>query len=123
MKTYTLEKLTALLDKHGIKYFDAKDDDYICVKSVKPREVTIELTLSEDELPAIGHLINYGVGCILGGRMGASLNSVLSRIRYLTRDVYDYKNMKWRKHPLSKSLGNYKCGQSEREFNKELSDD
>jgi hypothetical protein len=35
MKTYTLEKLTALLDKHGIKYFDAKDDDYICVKFVE----------------------------------------------------------------------------------------
>ena len=110
MTTYTVDELTALLDKHDIEYCAVHDDDldYIRVDFDKQKEVTIELTLSESDL---FHLHNICKGKDI--RPVAPLFH--NRIRYLTRDIYDYKNNEWRKHPLSS------C-QSEREFNEELSD-
>ncbi len=114
--TYTIDELTALLDKHGVEYCDVHDDDdldYIRVDFDKQKEVTIELTLSESDLFHLNNIYK---------ERGGRTDSFHNRIRYLTRDVYDHKNNEWRKNPLSKSLGSYKCRQSEREFNEEMSD-
>ena len=119
--TYTIDELTALLDKHGIKYCEVNgsDSNYIRVDFDRQKEVTIELTLSESDLFYLNNICKER-----GGRTDSSENqSFYNRIRYLTRDVYDHKNNKWRKNPLSKSLGSYKCRQSEREFNEEMSDE
>jgi len=118
MKTYTVEELTDLLERHGIEYSDIHDDNpnYFRVEFDKEREVTIELTLSESDLFHLNDICK-------GKDIRPVAPAFHNRIRYLTRDIYDYKNNAWRTNPLSKSLGNYKCCQSEREFNEEMSDD
>ena len=87
MKTYTLEKLTDALERHGIEYCDIHDDDpnYIRVEFDKKKEMARTVIFDKEDLIAIGQADK-----LLGG-------GIFEHIRLLTDDEFDYEKQEWRR--------------------------
>jgi len=90
METYTVDELTALLDKHGIKYCDVHDNDpnYIRVEFDKKKEMARTVIFDKDDLIAIGQAEKLLNG---DGRFG-----ILNHIVCLTDDEFDHEKQEWR---------------------------
>ena len=90
MTPYTVDELTALLDKHGIEYCDVHDSDpnYFRVEFDKGKQIVRPVFFDKQDLIAIGQaekLLNET------GRFG-----ILEHIRLLTDSVFDHEKQEWR---------------------------